>query len=180
MDYEWSEISGKPTDQVRLENVSTDGEGCCWQFRLPKTNDEKILRSQLSHRVNVHRLLKDGVYFSNKELRELGTQKQDIMVEYASKQKGIVQNAMDVAVTYIPVLEKSSMILSQLDVLASFAFVTAYSPNMYCRPEITDSDDSSAGIILEKARHPCVELQDGINLIPNYFNLVNNASLFSY
>ena len=102
------------------------------------------------------------------------------MVEYASKQKGIVQNTMDVAVTYIPVLEKSSMILSQLDVLASFAFVTAYSPNMYCRPEITDSDDSSAGIILEKARHPCVELQDGINLIPNYFNLVNNASLFSY
>ena len=72
------------------------------------------------------------------------------------------------------------MILSQLNVLAAFAFVAAYSPNMYCRPEITDSDDSSAGIILEKARHPCVELQDGIDFIPNDFNLINDASLFSY
>ena len=178
IDYEWSEVSGQPTGQVRLENVSSDGDHSCWQFRLPKTNDEKILRSELSNRVNVHRLLKNGVYFSTKELRELGTQKQDIMVEYTSKQKGIVQNAMAVAATYIPVFEKCSIILSQLDVLASFAFVAAYSPNLYCRPVMTDHDDNQGGIILEKARHPCVELQEGIDFIPNDFNLKFDSSSF--
>jgi len=178
MDYEWSEISGQPSGQIRLENVSTDSDNCCWQFRLPKTNDEKILRSELSNRVNVHRLLKNGVYFSTKELRELGTQKQDVVMEYTSKQKGIVQNAMDVAMTFIPVLEKSSSILSQIDVLASFASVASYSPQIYCRPEMTDGDDPSCGIILDKARHPCVELQDGIEFIPNNFDLKFESSSF--
>ena len=178
MNNEWSETSGQSIGQVRLENVSTDGGGCCWQFRLPKTNDEKILRTSLSHRVNVHRLLKNGVYFSTKELRELGTQKQDVMMEYTNKQKGIVQNAMEVAATYIPVLEKSSIILSQIDVLASFAFVAAYSPNTYCRPIMTDSNDDNSGIMIEKGRHPCVELQDGVDFIPNDFNLVYNSSSF--
>lgn len=58
MDYEWSEVSGKKRGLVKLENVSTDDAGCCWQYRLIDTNDEKILRSKMNDRVNIHRLLK--------------------------------------------------------------------------------------------------------------------------
>ena len=55
---EWSELSGQPEGQVRLELFS----GTEWQFRLPKTNDQKILQAEMPH-VQVHRTLKNGVYY---------------------------------------------------------------------------------------------------------------------
>lgn len=50
--------------------------------------------------------------------------------------------------------------------------------NNYCRPELTDSEESGTGIKLEQARHPCVELQDGVEYIPNDVQLVYGESSF--
>ena len=86
MDKTWSNVSGQSQGQVRLETI--DQDGCAWQFRLPKTNDEKILREELGDTVQVHRLLKNGVYFSTKQLRDLGTRKQNILAEYQQIQQG--------------------------------------------------------------------------------------------
>jgi DNA mismatch repair protein MSH2 len=146
------------------------------------------------------------VYFSTKELEQLGTKKKDLMMEYEEKQRDIVCKAMVVAASYVPVLERASMTLSELDVLASFAYVAAYSSNGYCRPEMTDGEEDGLGIEvsysstercdsslwfskhnisflvntfqLTGARHPCVELQDDMNFIANDFNLVFGASSF--
>lgn len=144
MDQEWSDVSGQGQNQVRLE--VTDQDACAWQFRLPKTNDEKILRQELGEKVQVHRILKNGVYFSTKPLRDLGTRKQNILSEYHQIQKGIVDDAMRVAATYIPILEKASAVISEMDVLSSFAHVAAYHPGGYCRPHMTDSDDNGMGV----------------------------------
>lgn len=111
-------------------------------------------------------------------LRELGSKKHDLLVEYDKHQRGIVENAMSVAATYVPVLERTSEIMSELDVLASLAHVAAFSPHGYCRPEMTDGDDEGLGIELEEARHPCVELQEDVEFIPNDFNLVYGSSSF--
>ena len=144
----WAEISGKGNNQVRLEDVDANSNtSCVWQFRLLNTNDAKLLDTELKgHGVKVHRILKNGVYFSTKELQELGTKKKDLMADYEEKQRDIVNKCMEVASSYVPVLERCSVLLAELDVLASLAHVAAYSSSGYCRPEMTDGEDDGLGI----------------------------------
>ncbi len=177
MNQTWSDISGESVGQVRLERDGK-GDSCVWQFRLPDSNKSKILQKDLSNQVKIHRLLKNGVYFSTKALTELGTKKQDLMVQYEGHQRQIVQDAMNVAVTYVPVLERASQLIAELDVLASLAHVAAFNPFGYCKPDMTDSDDDGHGISLKEARHPCVELQDNVDFIPNDVDLIYGSSSF--
>lgn len=140
MNDEWEQVSSKK-DQVRLEYLDSGDV----QFRLPNTNDSKLLQARFEG-VTVHRLLKNGVYFSTKPLRQLATKKQDLLVEYDKFQREIVVDAMKVASTYVPVLERISSLVSQLDVLCSLAHVAAYSPTGYCKPTLTDGEDDGLGI----------------------------------
>jgi len=182
MNEMWADASGAGVGQVRLENSDSGGSdkesSCAWQFRLLDTNASKILQNELEHKVTVHRLLKNGVYFSTKALRQLGTKKHDLLAEYDKQQRDIVVQAMDVAVTFIPLLETASSIIAELDVLASLAHVAAFNPHGYCKPVMTDSEEDGLGIELQGARHPCVELQENVEFIPNDFNLVYGASNF--
>ena len=182
INHEWSELSGQNQGSVRLENIA-DKENLhgCWQFRLPKQNDLKLVDEHWANsgRVKVHRVLKNGVYFSTKELRELGTQKLDILQTYTVQQKRVVDDAMEVAKTYCPVLEKASLIISEVDVLCSFSYVASHNPHGYCRPVMTDGvEDSVHGVKLTNARHPCVELQDGVEFIPNSYEMIFGESSF--
>jgi DNA mismatch repair ATPase MutS len=68
------------------------------------------------------------------------------MTEYEEKQRGIVVKCMEIAATYVPVLESASTLLAELDVLTSFAHVAAYSGSGYCRPEMTDGEEDGLGI----------------------------------
>jgi DNA mismatch repair protein MSH2 len=182
----WSEVTNQSLGQVRLEacdsSSSSSGKdsACAWQFRLIDANSIKTLQEhpQFKGLVTVHRILKNGVYFSTKELRQLGDKKFDLLKEYDNHQREIVNNAMSVAVTYIPVLERASSIIAELDVLSSLAHVAAYSPNGYCRPEMTDGEEDGLGIQLKAARHPCVELQENVDFIPNDFQLTYGSSCF--
>lgn len=140
MNDEWEKVSGKK-DQVRLESLD-NGD---WQFRLPNTNDSKLLQARFEN-ITVHRLLKNGVYFSIKALRQLATKKQDLLLEYDKYQRETVVDAMKVASTYVPVLERISSLVSQLDVLSSLAHVAAYSPTGYCKPTLTDGEEDGLGI----------------------------------
>lgn len=143
----WQQVSGQAGTQVRLEMGTDSGDGGYnWQFRLPNTNDSKVLEQELARDVKVHRILKNGVYFSNDELRGLATKKEELMREYDKHQQELVQQAMKVASTYQPVIELISDIVAQLDVLAGLAHVAAYSPHGYCRPVMTDGEEDGLGI----------------------------------
>merc|ERR1712151_1167790 len=85
---------------------------------------------------------------------------------------------MNIAITYLPVLESASETVAQLDVLSSLAYVATFSPHGYCKPEMTDQDKDGYGIVLKKARHPCVELQEDVEFIPNDINLLFGSSSF--
>ena len=53
---------------------------------------------------------------------------------------------LEVASTFVPVLERCSVLLAELDVITSFAHVAAYSSKGYCRPEMTDGEEDGLGI----------------------------------
>ena len=168
----WLDYGGKAGD-VRLEKVDDSS----WQFRLPNTNDLKAL-SALGSKVQTHRVLKNGVYFSTSALRQLSSRYRELMADYSQQSRKIVQDAMNVATTYQTVVERAADIVSTLDVLCALAHVAAYSPHGYCKPSLTDSEEDGVGIKLEAARHPCVELQEDIEYIPNDISLVFGESNF--
>jgi len=181
MNKAWAEISSKGNNQVRLENVEENSNtSCVWQFRLIDSNAEKTLKDKLEKRygVKIHRILKNGIYFSTKELNQLGTKKKNLMEEYKEQQRDIVVKCMAVASSFVPVIERCSVLVADLDVIASLAHVAAYSSDGYCRPTMTDSEEDGFGIELKEARHPCVELQDDMNFIANDFNLIFGSSSF--
>jgi DNA mismatch repair protein MSH2 len=154
--------------QVRLERVE---DNTAWQFRLPDSNDSKMVES-LGQKIKMHRILKNGVYFSSVELRQLSSRYQELHTEYNRCSRKIVQDAMSIASTYANVVERVVEAVSMLDVLCALAHTAAMNPNGYCRPIMTDSDKDGAGIVLKGARHPCVELQEGLEFIPNDVDLV--------
>jgi DNA mismatch repair protein MSH2 len=83
---------------------------------------------------------------------------------------------VDTAATYMPVAESASRLIAEIDVLVSFATVAALAPVEYTRPTVLPK--GSGVLRLSKARHPCVELMDRIDFIPNDYDFVKGDSHF--
>lgn len=166
----WNQVNGRGSSQsVRLEASPNDG----FQFRLPDGNASKTLQTMTG--VHIHRVLKNGVYFSTKRLQQLSTQHADLLASYQHHQAQVVADAMPVAASYVAILDPLSLCLAQLDVLVGLASLACH--KNYCRPYLTDEKPQlGSGIRLEQARHPCVELH--MDFIPNDVNLVFEQSSF--
>lgn len=82
----------------------------------------------------------------------------------------------DVAATFVQVWELVAALLAELDVLASFAHVATSSPGPFVRPEMLPAEGGD--LSLAASRHPCLELQDGVDVIPNDCELRRGASWF--
>ncbi|XP_020578566.1 DNA mismatch repair protein MSH2 [Phalaenopsis equestris] len=159
-----------PLDKsLKLEKGSQFGH----VFRITKKEEQKV-RKTLNTQFIVLETRKDGVKFTNTKLKKLGDQYQKILNEYTSRQKHLVLRVVDTTATFSVIFEDSARLLSELDVLLSFADLTVCSPVPYVRPEITGSEEGD--IMLEGCRHPCVEAQDGVNFISNDCNLVRGKS----
>jgi DNA mismatch repair protein MSH2 len=82
------------------------------------------------------------------------------------------------AATYTPVIETAARLIAELDVLLSFAHVASHCPaGDYVRPRFVD-DGEQAEIKLMGARHPCVELQNGVSFIANNYEFERSNSKF--
>lgn len=144
-------------------------------FRITKKEEPKVRKKLNTHFV-VLETRKDGMKFTNSKLRKLGDQYQKIVDEYKNCQKELVARVVQTAATFSEIFEGVAGLLSELDVLLSFADLAASCPTPYTRPEITPPDVGD--IILEGSRHPCVEAQDWVNFIPNDCKLVRGKSWF--
>ncbi|XP_068636946.1 DNA mismatch repair protein MSH2 isoform X1 [Aristolochia californica] len=144
-------------------------------FRITKKEEPKV-RKKLSSQYIVLETRKDGVKFTNTKLKKLGDHYQKLLDEYTSCQKELVSRVVQTAATFSEVFESVAGLLSELDVLLSFADLVTSCPTPYIRPDITPSDEGN--IILEGSRHPCVEAQDGVSFIPNDCRLVRGKSWF--
>ncbi|GMY15377.1 DNA mismatch repair protein MSH2 isoform X1 [Fagus crenata] len=144
-------------------------------FRITKKEEPKI-RKKLTTQFIVLETRKDGVKFTNTRLKKLDDQYQKILEEYKNCQKELVNRVVQTAATFSEVFGSLAGLLSELDVLLSFADLASSCPTPYTRPDITPADEGD--IILEGSRHPCVEAQDWVNFIPNDCKLVRGKSWF--
>ncbi|KAB1212671.1 DNA mismatch repair protein MSH2 [Morella rubra] len=128
-------------------------------FRITKKEEPKI-RKKLTTQYIVLETRKDGVRFTNTKLKKLGDQYQRKLEEYKNCQKELVDRVVQTAATFSEVFGSLAGLLSELDVLLSFADLASSCPTPYIRPNISPSDEGD--IILEGSRHPCVEAQDWV------------------
>lgn len=132
-------------------------------FRITKKEEPKVRKKLNTHFV-VLETRKDGVKFTNSKLRILGDQYQKIIEEYKNCQKEIVARvvrttasfgevpmhhivifpfrlAIDwfLKILFFQIFEGIAVLLSELDVLLSFADLAVSCPTPYTRPDVTPS-----------------------------------------
>lgn len=95
---------------------------------------------------------------------------------YDRTQHGLVQEVVNVAASYCPLIEQLASVLSHLDVIVSFAHASVHAPIPYVRPRIHPR--GTGNTVLKASRHPCLEMQDDVNFITNDVSLVRNESSF--
>lgn len=142
-------------------------------FRIINKKEEARI-SKLPY-VHICQVLVNGVQFTTAKLKSLATEYRRLRSEYDKRQTSLLNDAIDVASTYVPVLEAATGVLAELDVLLGFAHAACHAGSGYCRPMMEADGDT---VTLTGSRHPCVELQDQVDFIPNDYAMSRDASRF--
>ncbi len=143
-------------------------------FRTPKTDQEALFKSHKS--LHIVSIQKNGIYLSCQELDSMNSEYVECIAEYDSCAAQVVGKALDTACTYLNLIESVGVLLAEIDVYASLATLAACSKGSYVRPVL---HPMGTGVIkLQDARHPCVELMDHVNFIPNDYELIQGVSNF--
>jgi DNA mismatch repair protein MSH2 len=108
--------------------------------------------------------LKSGVLFTTPKLSQLARRYDALSEDYADKQSVLVTGLLSAAQPFRPIFNVLGALFSMLDVLLSLAHVAGTSARPFVRPRFRDNCESMK---LMAARHACVEVQSGVNFIPN-------------
>ncbi|KAJ3362492.1 MutS-like protein [Allomyces arbusculus] len=118
--------------------------------------------------------LKSGVLFTTPALRAVSNKLTDLAGQYDTLQAAMVKEFMAAMQAYLPSFTMLNDTLSELDVFAGFAHVSVHAPTPYVRPTL----NNEGRVHLPNLRHPCIEMQDLVQFIPNDATLVRGESAF--
>jgi len=155
-----------------------------WITRFHDAKMEKNLRGKPSW--NVLKALENGIHVTHATLRDASAGYAAAAADSEREQGALVKQAVDVASSYMPVVEAAVEAVGTLGVLLGFAHAAAFAPAPYCRPGVVAPGDEGGSTPLSKqprllftaARHPCVELQDATTSTPNDYAMQRGASRF--
>ncbi|XP_065184148.1 DNA mismatch repair protein Msh2-like isoform X2 [Sycon ciliatum] len=154
---------------IKLESTSQLGHF----FRVTR-KDEKSLRNARGFiTIDTN---KNGVRFTSPDLKSANTELQQLQDTYNSLQSTLAAEVLKVAAGYAEPLQKLNDVIAHLDVLTSFAYVSANAPVPYVRPNMLSKGEG--GISLEASRHPCVEVQDNVAFIANDVEFNRDNKMF--
>ncbi|KAI0777272.1 DNA mismatch repair protein [Trametes elegans] len=156
--------------KLHLENSPQYG----YCFRVTK-GDAKVLQEDKRKWIELG-ALKNGIFFTTANMKELSTEYSDLTAQYTRTQSGLVKEVVNIASTYTPVLEAWNNEIAHLDVVISLAHVAVNAPESYVKPEILEK--GSGSLVLKEARHPCLEVQDDVSFIPNDVEMIKDDSEF--
>ncbi|CAH8609702.1 unnamed protein product [Heterobilharzia americana] len=155
---------------IKLETNEQHG-----YFMRVTLKDEKRLRDFQSFEILDTQ--KGGVRFRNEKIASLNEDYSEVKREYTEAQRSIVDEVVRVAAGYIEPINRLNTTTALLDVVVSLAIAAISSSGMpYVRPKILPQE--SGRIILKEARHPCLEMQDGVCVIPNDVHLERDKQIF--
>lgn len=177
---EWNDVLAEIEDEHRNALQTIGGDIKCekdkvrgFVFRIINKKEEARI-SKLPY-VHICQVLVSGVQFTTAKLKSLASEYRRLRSEYDQRQTHLLSAAIDVASTYVPVLEAATSTLAELDVLLGFAHAACHAGSGYTRPEMLAEGDS---VVLQGSRHPCVELQDQVDFIPNDYAFEREKSRF--
>ncbi|KAJ0396154.1 hypothetical protein P43SY_002258 [Pythium insidiosum] len=177
---EWNDLLSAIEDEHRNALQTIGGDIKCeadkvrgFVFRVINKKEEARI-SKLPY-VHICQVLVNGIHFTTTKLKSLATEYKRVRSEYESRQTHLLTAAIDVASTYVPVLEAATSVFAELDVLLGFAHAACHAGSGYCRPLVEADGDT---IVLQGSRHPCVELQENVNFIPNDYEMLRDKSRF--
>ena len=163
------DLRQEPKKKIFLENHKVHG----WCMRLTRTEAGCIRNNPDYQECSTQ---KNGVYFTTKTLQSLRRQFDQLSQNYNRTQTNLVNEVVNCAASYCPVLERLAAILAHLDVVVSFAHTSVNAPTAYVRPTIHPRGEGQT--ILREARHPCMEMQDDVQFITNDVELTRDKSGF--
>ncbi|KXT02100.1 hypothetical protein AC578_6663 [Pseudocercospora eumusae] len=155
--------------KLLLENHRVHG----WCLRLTRT-EASVIRGKKQYPEIATQ--KNGTYFTTHKLQEMRREFDQLSENYNRTQSGLVNEVVNVAASYCPVIEQLAGVLAHLDVVVSFAHVSVHAPAAYVRPKIHPRGTGSTN--LKEARHPCLEMQDDVQFITNDVTLARETSEF--
>ncbi|CAH8873547.1 unnamed protein product [Trichobilharzia szidati] len=155
---------------IKLETNDQHG-----YFMRVTLKDEKCLRDVKSFEILDTQ--KGGVRFRNEKMTTLNEAYSEVKREYTDAQQSIVDEVVRVAAGYMDPINRLNADTALLDVIVSLAIAAISSSGMpYVRPTILPQE--SGRIILKEARHPCLEMQDRVCVIPNDVHLEREKQIF--
>lgn len=156
--------------KLHLENHSTYG----YCLRVTRTEASALKNKRGYQDIAT---IKGGVYFTTAKIKELNEDFRSLSDQYSAQQSGLVREVICIAGSYSGPLEQLNAKIAMLDVIISFAHVSANAPEPYVRPKLTEQGGESS-LKVKAARHPVLEVQEDINFIPNDVEMVPGESEF--
>jgi len=98
------------------------------------------------------------------------------MDKYLEQSKSLIKEIMNIAMSYMPVLEEAHQVLAELDVVTNLAFVSYSSIFPYVKPTLSPLGEGNLELI--SCRHPVLEAQADFTYIPNNATLARGESSF--
>ena len=122
------------------------------------------------------KIVKAGVCFTTGKCMGLSSRWEYLQTQYKKESKKYLDQAINCAATYLPIIELSNLIISKLDVFTSLAHTACNAlGGPYVRPNLK-AVGQKGNIKIIRGRHPCLEAQDDVNFIPNNYELTREES----
>jgi DNA mismatch repair protein MSH2 len=172
---EIDKIERKVSDKVGLKTFQcTRNSQFGFYFKVSKKDEPQLRKKNITY--TTLQISKEGIKFKTKELTLLSDKYEEISQTYNLKQTDLMAKLVEVAQGYVAAVETANEFITHLDIFTSLAHVFSTAKTVFVLPEVLPM---GSGIIdLKEARHPCVEMQDDVEFIPNDCKLVRDSSRF--
>lgn len=122
-------------DDLGVNIKLVDSATHTYLFEVNKKDGDQAFR-RTSKKYKTQTIKNKIISFTNDKLTEQCAHYSDFMQQYKDEQAVLVTKILGVVATYHPAMEKASSIISELDVLVTFAHISASAPTPYVKPKM--------------------------------------------